>query len=1429
MRRYILSLLAIFMISGVALGQATGFPPFGSFERGEFDSTNLEDLNSIIAIPIVQSPGRGMNFDFSVIYNSLIWTKSGNAWVLNPNLPPLGWSTTYSVGSTHFTTSTSRMRCNKCTLGEGCLYIDKTTQQNYTYIDPVGTVHSFPGVYWEDDYSECDGSDTFSGTFTGHASDASGYFITLGSSDGSVQSVINKSGDTIFGGVADTNGNYISATSPQQGETDWIDTAGHTAVKIIVSGSTTKYEYYDTTGTLQTITLNLQSLNIKTNFACSGVVEYTGSANVPQSIVLPNGQSYTFTYEPTPGNSGYYTGRVQKMVLPNGGYIQYTYGGSNDGVECGVGTIVNLTRIVNDGTNSYTFQYARALNGSNWATTETMPQMPYDSAANQTVYTYGSTWSEQIYQGSSTSGTLLATINTTWTSNGTPATRTIILGNNQQSERATAYDSNGLLDQLKEYDWGSGAPGALLRTTTYTYLSTSAYTNLNIIDRVTEKTIADASGTIHYREDTSYDGTTISPCPTGIVQHNDTSYGCSFTTRGNPTSATVYTNAAAPSGGITKNRYYDMFGNLVQADVDCCQSKKWNFSSATNYAYPDSVVSGATGGPQVTTSFTYNAYTGQKATETDPNNQQTSYSYDSMHRPLTITRPDGAQISYAYNDSAHTIAITNPVDSSHAYIKTEYQDGLGRLIKGTVSNSSGTVYSNTQLQYDPVGRKYQQSDPYTSSAQYWKTTQYDAYGRPTKTILQDNSTATYSYSGPTVTTTDPAGHQKETQTDGIGRLVSFYEPDPSNNNSLTLQTTRTYTVLNGLATITQGSQTRTNNYDDAGRLTSEVHPESGTTSYQYNNFDKRTQRTDNRGVITTYGYDTLNRLHQVSYNVGSTGVPATPTVTYAYGTTPSQNNNGRLLTLTDGTGSTTYSYDVLGRKTQEAHVISGNNYTVGYQYNEEGDITSLTYPSGRVVQHGYDSIGRLASIASGTTTYLSGTEYNADFQPTTFGLGNGVVANFSYSADREQLTATNYVKSGTTLFGQSYTIGTAGANDNEITGITDNVDSGRNMAYTYDALNRLTSAVSNGSTNYPKWGLSFSYDRYGNRLSQTVTAGTAPANSVSVNAATNHISTAGYSYDANGNTTNDGANTLIYDAENRAVSSADGAGTATYSYDGTGLRVQKAFSGTTTVYIFSGNKVLDEYANGTLSEEYIYRNTALFVEYAGSTLLYHGHDQVSDRLNMDGNGNVVGSQGHFPFGEDWYMSNTTMKWHFTTYERDAESSNDYAKFRYHVNRLGRFASTDPVCPRKTNPQMQNRYSYVWNDPIDHRDVDGRDPFFCDPTFDVCECDPFFGCSCEGPDCGGGDGGGGGGGGFGGGGCDRACELAQCLDFCVGDFSVCVDVASEIFDSCVGECYALPPLLRAPCIAGCEQIYVIRLGKCVVQLTYCTIGCLLTYG
>ena len=168
--------------------------------------------------------------------------------------------------------------------------------------------------------------------------------------------------------------------------------------------------------------------------------------------------------------------------------------------------------------------------------------------------------------------------------------------------------------------------------------------------------------------------------------------------------------------------------------------------------------------------------------------------------------------------------------------------------------------------------------------------------------LQDGEHAQYTYSTVYTTATDTVGHQTKFQVNGLRQVSNIFEPDPTNNNSLTLQTSYAYTVLDDQTMITEGSQTRSFAYDGIGRLTNETTPEAGSVAMLYNNFDLMTQKTDARGVITNYSYDAINRPTQVSYNVGTTGVTATPTVSYTYGTTPSQNNNGRLTTMTDGTG-----------------------------------------------------------------------------------------------------------------------------------------------------------------------------------------------------------------------------------------------------------------------------------------------------------------------------------------------------------------------------------------------------------------------------------------------------------------------------------------------------------------------------------------------
>jgi RHS repeat-associated protein len=331
-----------------------------------------------------------------------------------------------------------------------------------------------------------------------------------------------------------------------------------------------------------------------------------------------------------------------------------------------------------------------------------------------------------------------------------------------------------------------------------------------------------------------------------------------------------------------------------------------------------------------------------------------------------------------------------------------------------------------------------------------------------------------------------------------------------------------------------------------------------------------------------------------------------------------------------------------------------------------------------------------------------------------------------FSADRLQLNCLDYSttnRSGncthdaTTKFGLTYSYGTAGSNNSLISSITDSVDSGRNATYTYDSLYRLTGAVTAGSTGYPAWGLSETYDRYGNRSAQSIYSGctgiTCPTNSVTPDTATNRI--IGDCYDANGNLMAESAPpcpspTYVYDAENHAVSYSS----ASYTYDGNGLRVKKVAGTTTTVYLFSGSKVIAEYDNGAAvgspSREYIYAGAALLAKIDSSGTKYYHQDQLSNRLVTDSSGSTVAQMGTFPYGESWYNASGD-KLLFTTYERDSESGNDYAQARYNLSRLSRFSSPDPIAGSTSDPQSLNRYSYVRNMPFIFTDPQGT----CPPT------------------------------------------------------------------------------------------------------------------
>lgn len=369
--------------------------------------------------------------------------------------------------------------------------------------------------------------------------------------------------------------------------------------------------------------------------------------------------------------------------------------------------------------------------------------------------------------------------------------------------------------------------------------------------------------------------------------------------------------------------------------------------------------------------------------------------------------------------------------------------------------------------------------------------------------------------------------------------------------------------------------------------------------------------------------------------------------------------------------------------------------------------------------------------------------YTAIGQVGSLSFGYGVTESYGYNSQSLQLTNNTATKGSTSLMQLNYSYqaaagengaGTIAGNAGQLMGTTGAINGATETAhYTYDLEGRLT--TSSQTSNALSAQRRFVYDRWGNRTEvwdatsggnqiQIITlrqSGGVPTNAIqSVN---NLGSNKNYTYDSSGNLTNDGVHTYTYDAENRIVS-VDNGTTAQYSYDQKNRRIKSVVSGTITHYIREGAKVLAEHngSSGAVVADYIYSGSRLIAKVASGVAQYYLKDRLSVRVTLDANGNVIGTQGHLPFGEDFAETGGQEKHHFTSYERDSESGTDYALNRQFGQAVGRFNRPDPLSStaRKDSPQTWNRFAYSGNEPVNRTDPMGLFACAgCGGPFDIC--------------------------------------------------------------------------------------------------------------
>jgi YD repeat-containing protein len=284
-------------------------------------------------------------------------------------------------------------------------------------------------------------------------------------------------------------------------------------------------------------------------------------------------------------------------------------------------------------------------------------------------------------------------------------------------------------------------------------------------------------------------------------------------------------------------------------------------------------------------------------TARDVSGVPTDYDYESDGRLKTVMPTGAASLHYAYTNataSANARVVETTKDSNQAIIRSgTYEfDGLGRLKRTSTSLASGNL-AVVQTNYDAFGRKYRVSQPVerathptTNIGTDWTTFEYDALGRQTKVTGPDGGVTRTAFTGTrklertvediATSTTGTADGTTTEYYDAEGRLTRVDELAANTSASATTggvaTTTYTYDVGGRLGTVsmTDGTTTQSDrafDYDNRGFLTSEQHPESGTTTYSNHDARGHALKRTAGGKIVVFAYDAAERLTKVSEQV----------------------------------------------------------------------------------------------------------------------------------------------------------------------------------------------------------------------------------------------------------------------------------------------------------------------------------------------------------------------------------------------------------------------------------------------------------------------------------------------------------------------------------------------------------------------------------
>jgi YD repeat-containing protein len=536
---------------------------------------------------------------------------------------------------------------------------------------------------------------------------------------------------------------------------------------------------------------------------------------------------------------------------------------------------------------------------------------------------------------------------------------------------------------------------------------------------------------------------------------------------------------------------------------------------------------------------------GDILSQTDGAGNTYTYNYDALRRMSQAATPAGSPTNIAWSQNTSRTATRG------SYTETLSLDNLANPASVT-RNSITTRYS-----YDAFSNKTFESLPASASGTQFTR---DILGRVTTMRNADGTSRIFTYGRSLVSVQDERG---KTTTYVYS---AFGDPDKKFLTAINLPNGNNITIgrddLGNMTSVTQGSFTRTYGYNGSYFLTSVSDPETGTTTYGRDAVGNMTSSTIG-GRTTNFTYDGLNRLTNIQYPNGQSVA-----ITYL--------GNGRTSSITSDQATRTYGYDANANLISETLNVGGQSFTVGYSYNTNDALATVTYPiTNETVSYSPDVLGRPTSASP----YVTSVGHYASGNVSTMSYANGVTMSFQENSRHwpSGLSAT----SGASFLNRSYGYDAVG----NVTQITDTANPTQSMTMSYDTISQLTSVTG-------PWGAAnLSYDAVGNLTLYNLGGTTRSYFYANGNRLTTFNSQI-FAYDSYGNVTSDGIHSLQYDdASNLTCLDCPTAGQITYAYDGNNRRVTRTQNGVTTYFVHGSNgDLLLEYTptqNTTVEHVYL--------------------------------------------------------------------------------------------------------------------------------------------------------------------------------------------------------------------------------------------------